>query len=316
MRLWCGFQPEVASQRLPLLWDCHPRIPGQVDPTLGTTGSTGTDQGTDTSISGRTFTSRCGRPDPSGLRALCADRRRRRTRQPRWRNRLAGAGGVPCSRDALASLVDTAAGHRDEHACADSDASPPLLRVERSAQIRGLGGRQSQMEHAAGFRHAENGQCLYYVHETLKAIYNRHSESDFDSELEEGKEVIKEMMQAMLGVELEGEIDLRAPEQMFAQAGEKMQRKMVQEEQLQQEQQAKRQKSARTLAKEQRAKEAAQHISKSLQEVYRKLASSLHPDKELDLAERMRKTELMQQLNTAYEKKDLLHLLELQLTAE
>lgn len=56
--------------------------------------------------------------------------------------------------------------------------------------------------------------------------------------------------------------------------------------------------------------------SKSVQEVYRKLVAVLHPDREPDDAERERKTELMQRVNTAYGKKDLLKLLALQLEIE
>ena len=44
--------------------------------------------------------------------------------------------------------------------------------------------------------------------------------------------------------------------------------------------------------------------------------SALHPDREPDTAERVRKTALMQRVNQAYEKKDLLKLLELQLAIE
>ena len=50
----------------------------------------------------------------------------------------------------------------------------------------------------------------------------------------------------------------------------------------------------------------------SLREVYRRLASRLHPDREPDEAERARKTALMQQANQAYAAGDLLALLELQ----
>ena len=57
-------------------------------------------------------------------------------------------------------------------------------------------------------------------------------------------------------------------------------------------------------------------MSQSLREVYRKLASSLHPDREPDPAEKQRKTELMQRANIAYEKSNLLELLELQLQLE
>ncbi|MGR6806406.1 hypothetical protein ACU6VI_08940 [Sphaerotilus natans] len=50
----------------------------------------------------------------------------------------------------------------------------------------------------------------------------------------------------------------------------------------------------------------------SLREVFRRLASRLHPDREPDAAERVRKTALMQQVNEAYAAGDLLALLELQ----
>jgi len=54
----------------------------------------------------------------------------------------------------------------------------------------------------------------------------------------------------------------------------------------------------------------------SLREVYRRLVSSLHPDRETDPGERTRKTALMQRANQAYERKDLLELLALQIEIE
>jgi hypothetical protein len=59
--------------------------------------------------------------------------------------------------------------------------------------------------------------------------------------------------------------------------------------------------------------QAAKAISQSVREVYRRLASSLHPDREPDLTERARKTEWMQQANLAYEHGDLMQLLSLQM---
>lgn len=56
--------------------------------------------------------------------------------------------------------------------------------------------------------------------------------------------------------------------------------------------------------------------SQSLRAVYRQLASALHPDREPDAAERERKTALMQRVNAAYAREDLLSLLELQQEAE
>jgi hypothetical protein len=62
--------------------------------------------------------------------------------------------------------------------------------------------------------------------------------------------------------------------------------------------------------------EAAQEVSQSLRGVYRRLASTLHPDREPDTRQRERKTALMQQANQAYAEQNLLALLELQLQAE
>ncbi|WP_414451776.1 J domain-containing protein [Burkholderia sp. 22PA0099] len=53
-------------------------------------------------------------------------------------------------------------------------------------------------------------------------------------------------------------------------------------------------------------------VSRSLRDLYRRLASALHPDREPDPVERERKTALMQRLNRAYDKQDLLQLLELE----
>lgn len=65
-----------------------------------------------------------------------------------------------------------------------------------------------------------------------------------------------------------------------------------------------------------RRRQETQEVSQSLRDVYRRLASVLHPDREPDGLLRERKTALMQQANQAYAADDLLALLELQLQAE
>ncbi|MGH8294470.1 MAG: J domain-containing protein [Steroidobacteraceae bacterium] len=62
--------------------------------------------------------------------------------------------------------------------------------------------------------------------------------------------------------------------------------------------------------------DAAREASQSLRDVFRKLASALHPDREPDAAARERKTALMQRVNQAYQAGDLLSLLSLQLEIE
>lgn len=60
---------------------------------------------------------------------------------------------------------------------------------------------------------------------------------------------------------------------------------------------------------------AARPAEHSLRDLFRKLASALHPDRETDPVQRARKTTLMQQANVAYASGDLLSLLELQTKA-
>jgi len=65
-----------------------------------------------------------------------------------------------------------------------------------------------------------------------------------------------------------------------------------------------------------RKEKVAPEASQTVREVYRKLASALHPDRETDGAERERKTALMQRANLAYTHNDLLELLSLQIETE
>jgi hypothetical protein len=81
-------------------------------------------------------------------------------------------------------------------------------------------------------------------------------------------------------------------------------------------QRAKRKKAPRQSAAAAKREAEQAEASKSIREVYRKLASALHPDRETDPQEQARKTVLMQRVNHAYAKGNLLQLLELQLEIE
>lgn len=146
----------------------------------------------------------------------------------------------------------------------------------------------------------------------LKTIYNRHSQSDYDSEAAAELEEMKSVLETMLGEELDENIDVSSPEELLQRAQAKMEEQYAREtaeNQTGEMRRAKRKKSAR-----QETEQAK--LSQSIREVYRKLASALHPDREPDPHERQRKTELMQRANQAYGKNNLLQLLELQLELE
>ena len=74
--------------------------------------------------------------------------------------------------------------------------------------------------------------------------------------------------------------------------------------------------SARTGRRGTLREEMAEGGTRAVREAYRKLVSELHPDRETDPGEQLRKTELMQRVNTAYKAGDLLGLLEMQLSLE
>ena len=153
----------------------------------------------------------------------------------------------------------------------------------------------------------------------LKNIYNKHSGSDYDAEEAASVNGMKSMIEDLLGVDLGDDFDAGSPEELLKQAQARMLEQQEQHEadrQAQDEQKAKRKKSAKQIAKEAQQLADEQQTNQSIRELYRKLASTLHPDREPDPEERERKTALMQRINQAYDQKNLLLLLELQLELE
>jgi hypothetical protein len=153
----------------------------------------------------------------------------------------------------------------------------------------------------------------------LKAIYDRYSGSAFDSEAAAELDDMKSAFEALFGIELGDDVDMSSPEDVLRRVHAHMEQRGAQdafEGRAQDERRAKRKKTQKQLAAEARKHAEQAELSLSIREVYRKLASALHPDRETDPGERARKTALMQRVNQAYSKNSLLQLLELQLELE
>lgn len=150
----------------------------------------------------------------------------------------------------------------------------------------------------------------------LKAIYQRHARSDFDADVAENKAFMKTMVGEMMGVDLADDLDFDTPDEFMRHVAEKFAEQQESAFEKQEQRRATRKKSAKQIAREEAEAAAEQDVSQSLREVYRKLASALHPDREPDPAERERKNALMQKANNAYDSRNLLQLLELQLELE
>ncbi len=151
--------------------------------------------------------------------------------------------------------------------------------------------------------------------EELERIVDKYDDSPFGApdDGEDGAD-LKADMQRLFGIELEGG---GTDEEVMAALHAKMdelerhaeqQRRQAEEHRRQAE--ARRAKSPGAIKQAQRKEAEAALMKQSVREIYRKLASALHPDRETDPAERSRKTGLMQRVNVAYKKNDLLGLLD------
>ena len=153
----------------------------------------------------------------------------------------------------------------------------------------------------------------------LKALYNKYSGLDYDEVQAEDNATLKSAVEEMFGFDLGDDFDLSSPEGFNEQAQAKLRQQQAEQDAARQarlDSKAERKKTPKQLAKEAREQADEQQLKLSIREIYRKLASALHPDREPDPKERERKTALMQKVNQAYDKNNLLLLLELQLELE
>lgn len=146
----------------------------------------------------------------------------------------------------------------------------------------------------------------------MKQRYKDHAGSDFDEDGADGDAMAREMARELFGMDIPDDVDLNSPEELMRHIEQQMQAQARRADAGAPPERPAKKPSKRKL----QAAEQAQQASQSLREVYRKLASALHPDRETDPAERARKTALMQRVNEAYANNRLLDLLQLQLEAE
>lgn len=141
----------------------------------------------------------------------------------------------------------------------------------------------------------------------IRTIFDRHSSMTFQETKREELEDLKQHAKEHMGIDLDN-VEIDSEDDLV----ERVYEHMKNDEARQRERSAERRKSQG----QQRAEAAAQTAKQFLREIYRKLVSAVHPDREPDAARRAEKNELMQQVNRAYATNDLLTLLEAQLRLE
>lgn len=153
----------------------------------------------------------------------------------------------------------------------------------------------------------------------LVALHDRHAPEPWHAQQASALSMLREDARDVFGDELVDDVAAEAPDEFIDRLMERGLEQMQAEDDERQ-----RKKAERRAAKQRKAQrelpgfESAEPLdaSQSVREIFRRLASSLHPDREPDAAERERKTALMQRANEAYARSDLLALLELQLETE
>jgi hypothetical protein len=198
-----------------------------------------------------------------------------------------------------------------------------LLFVHERLQTADLTDRQQRM--ARGLVRVWIGQLSAAADPQVQALVDEYvSEEDTQEAAEEQAEAaqaMRERIEEALGQPLNKPSQYQTPEEML-QAG--MRQWQQQQEANEAKKNAKR--TARKAQKQAQKKNAAAEkgevpvglmreldAKSAIRTIFRQLASALHPDREPDEQERLRKTALMSEVNAAYEKNDLTTLLRLQM---
>jgi len=148
----------------------------------------------------------------------------------------------------------------------------------------------------------------------MQAVHDRHAPVSLEEDRLSEVADLKRMIEDITGVDL-GKKGFASAEELRQHAQEKI--RLAREAFAAAEEQHQAQRPPkRVSAKERQRLADEQTATASVREVYRKLASALHPDRASDEDDRMRRTALMQRVNQAYTAQDLMSLFALQLEIE
>jgi hypothetical protein len=151
--------------------------------------------------------------------------------------------------------------------------------------------------------------------EAMAALHDQRSPRTLRQKEEEQAALMRSMMEQALGgpLDLQAQDDSLDPLEAVMRAGHERLHEAMQADEAQREAaQARRKKKPLTPA-QRKAGQQQEDADTVLRQVYRQLASALHPDRARYPAEHQQKTALMSEANAAYARQDLVALLHLQL---
>lgn len=150
--------------------------------------------------------------------------------------------------------------------------------------------------------------------EEMQALHDKHSTESLAQKEQAAISEARAMMEDMLGEPLADDEPLDNLSDIYNIGMERLREAAEAEQEMRR--QKKAHKKKKPTAAQRKAETAQQEADISLRKVFRQLASALHPDRENDPDERIRKTNLMSEANAAYGRRDLVTLLQIQLRTE
>ena len=148
----------------------------------------------------------------------------------------------------------------------------------------------------------------------MQALHDKHSTESLAQKKQAAISEARSMMEDMLGEPLADDEPLDNLSDIYNIGMKRLREAADVEQEMQR--QKKAHKKKKPTAAQHKAEIAQQEADTSLRKVFRQLASALHPDRENNPDERIRKTNLMSEANAAYDRRDLLTLLQIQLRTE
>ncbi|MGS5084874.1 hypothetical protein ACVC7V_00030 [Hydrogenophaga sp. A37] len=150
----------------------------------------------------------------------------------------------------------------------------------------------------------------------MATLHDQHSRHTLAQKKQAAADALRMRLEAVLGEPLDGAGEDASMEELLR-AGMARLRESQDEEQARRQAKVKARKARQKPGTEQVKAQAQQtDADTQLRTLFRQLASALHPDREPDPQERLRKTALMSEANAAYGRKDLVTLMQIQLRAE
>ena len=150
----------------------------------------------------------------------------------------------------------------------------------------------------------------------MAALHDQHSRHTLAQKKQAAADALRAKLEAVLGEPL-ADTDPDAPVEELLRAGMARWREAQDAAQARRRDKKNARKARQKPGAEQEQAQAQQaDADTQLRTLFRQLASALHPDREPDAQERLRKTVLMSEANAAYGRKDLVTLMQIQLRAE